>query len=193
MRQKMSNETAEQTKPEAQSELTIKEITGKESPTQAAPLTAQGGTKNTRRHQRSGRAWWSRVEDGPPPSSSAADISRYNLPECGFSAAEHVHHIRTKTKPAFKCAHKDGINLHTPTLKLLFFFFFSYAVNLKPGGICQSESTQFLLWFYSNMCVCVCVTMVQLIPHSAFFIFTHVWCSYGEHTKRFHSVWDPLT
>lgn len=85
-------------KPESQFELTIKEITGTEAPTRAAPSTAQGGTKNTPRRQPSGRAGWSRAADGPPPSSSAADISRYILQECGYSAAEHEHHIRTKTK-----------------------------------------------------------------------------------------------
>lgn len=98
------------------------EITGKEAATQAAPSAAQGGTKNTRRRQRSGRGGWSRAEDGPPPSSAAADISHYNLPESGYPAEEHVHHIRTNTKPAFKCGLiKDGRNLHTSTLKLHFF------------------------------------------------------------------------
>lgn len=124
MTQKMSNEAAEQKKkkPEAHYELTITEIRGKEAPTRAAPSTAQGGTKNTRRHQRVGRGGWSRAEDGPPPSSSAADISRYNLPESGCPAEEHVHHIRTN----FKCALKDGINLQTPTLRLHFFLLHGY-------------------------------------------------------------------
>lgn len=96
----MSNETIEQTNPDTLYELTIMEITGREALTRAAPSTAQGGTKNTRRHQRSGRGEWSRAEDGPPPSSSAADISRYILPESGCPAEENVHHIRTNTKPA---------------------------------------------------------------------------------------------
>lgn len=156
MRQKMSNEAAEQTKPEAHYELTIKEIIEKEAPTWAVPSTAQGGTKNTRRHQQSGRGGWSKEEDGPAPSSSAADILRYNLQESGYPAEEHMHHIGTKTKPTFKCALKDGMNLHTAAS------FFCYTVKLKQGCICQSHPD----------CCCgsstTCVTMVQLVPHPAF-------------------------
>lgn len=46
MRQKISNETTKSTKAGPLYELTLKEITGKEAPTRAAPSAAQAGTKN---------------------------------------------------------------------------------------------------------------------------------------------------
>lgn len=168
------------------------EITGKEAPARAAPSTAQGGTKNTRRRLWSGRGGWSRAEDGPPPSSSAAEISHYNLLESGYPAVEHVNHIRTKIKPAFKCALKDGMNLHTPTLKLHFFSATQliYCINLKPDCICQSESTQLLLWFYYS----VCSHNGSTDPTFSFFIFTHVLMqSWQAHEAISQNVSDPLT
>lgn len=92
MRQKTSDYAGEteETKGELASGLTLMGTSGKGGPTRAAPSTAQGGTTNTRRHQRSGRGGWSRAAAGPPPSSSAAGISRYSLPESEYPAEEHV-------------------------------------------------------------------------------------------------------
>lgn len=91
MRQKRSDYVGEpeKTKGEPAFGLTLKETAGRGGPTRAAPSAAQGGTRNTRRHQRSGRGGWSRAAAGPPPPSSAAGISHCSLPECEYPAEEH--------------------------------------------------------------------------------------------------------
>lgn len=107
--------------------LTLKETAGKGGPTQAAPSAAQEGTRNTRRHQRSGRGGWSRAAVGPPPPSSAAGISHYSLPESEYPAEEHVH---------CGAANTEGLELNELNADIIVASFaplqLIYSINFNP-------------------------------------------------------------
>lgn len=116
----------EKTKDERAFGLTLKERAGKGGPTRAAPSAAQGGTRNTRRHQRSGRGGWSRAAVGPPPPSSAAGISHYSLPECEYPAEEHVHRGAANTEGLELNIYADVTVASFAPLQLI------YRINFNP-------------------------------------------------------------